>query len=90
MPWGRPCNQATSLRDSSLPLSLPQERLEFDNELAGVEKNIKKRRSDLRELQSMFTDAQLSRDMAKVTPIHTASFRVIRGSLLSLSPIRLS
>ena len=45
-----------------------QERLGFDNDIAALEKAIKKRRKDFRELESMLSDAQLSRDMAKVSP----------------------
>lgn len=44
-----------------------QERLGFDNEIAALEKAIKKRRKDLQELESMYNDAQHSRDMAKVS-----------------------
>lgn len=45
---------------------LPQERLGFDNQIAALEKAIKTRKKDLKELESMYTDAQLARDMAKV------------------------
>ena len=45
-----------------------QERLGFDNDIAALEKAIKKRRKDFRELESMLSDAQLSRGMAKVSP----------------------
>jgi hypothetical protein len=40
--------------------------LEFDNKIADLEKAIKARRKDLKELESMYCDAQLARDNAKV------------------------
>lgn len=43
-----------------------QERLGFDNQIAALEKAIKTRRKDLKDLESMYTDAQLAKDMAKV------------------------
>ena len=43
-----------------------QERLGFDNQIAALEKAIKTRRKDLNDLESMYTDSQLARDMAKV------------------------
>lgn len=43
-----------------------QERLGFDNEIAALEKAIKTRRRDLRELETVCSDAQLSLEMSKV------------------------
>lgn len=47
------------------PLYITQERLEFDNQIAELEKAIKTRRRDFKELQSMSSDAQMARDMAR-------------------------
>ena len=41
--------------------------MEFDNKIADLEKAIKARKKDLKELESMYCDAQLARDNAKVT-----------------------
>ncbi len=38
----------------------------FDNEMAALEKAIKLRGKDLSDLESMCSDAQLAREMAKV------------------------
>ena len=38
----------------------------FDNEIAALERAIKLRKKDLTDLESMCTDAQLAREMAKV------------------------
>ena len=43
-----------------------QERLEFDNQIDILEKNIRQRRKNLKELSIMCNDAQIARDMAKV------------------------
>ena len=43
--------------------------MEFDNKIADLEKAIKARKKDLKELESMYCDAQLARDNAKV--MHT-------------------
>lgn len=48
------------------PPSPFQECLEFDNEIASLEKAIASRRAQLQELESMCSDAQLAREMAKV------------------------
>ena len=40
--------------------------MEFDNKIADLEKAIKARKKDLKELESMYCDAQLARDTAKV------------------------
>ena len=40
--------------------------MEFDNKIADLEKAIKARKKDLKELESMYCDAQLARDNAKV------------------------
>lgn len=44
----------------------------FDNEMEALEKAIKMRKKDLSDLESMCTDAQLARDMAKVSEKFTA------------------
>ena len=46
-----------------------QERLEFDNQIDILEKNIRQRRKNLKELSIMCNDAQIARDMAKVCSI---------------------
>ena len=43
-----------------------QERLEFDNQVDILEKNIRQRRKNLKDLTIMCNDAQIARDMAKV------------------------
>ena len=43
--------------------------MEFDNKIADLEKAIKSRKKDLKELESMYCDAQIARDNAKVTQI---------------------
>ena len=43
--------------------------MEFDNKIADLEKAIKSRKKDLKELESMYCDAQIARDNAKVTLI---------------------
>ena len=47
----------------------------FDNEIAALEKAIKLRQKDLTDLESMCSDAQLARDMAKVreTPFSSSA-----------------
>jgi hypothetical protein len=44
-----------------------QEHLNFDNEIAALGEAIKLRKHDLSDLESMCTDAQLARDMSKVS-----------------------
>ena len=44
-----------------------QECLGFDNAIAALEKGIANRKSQLEDLESMCNDAQLARDMAKVS-----------------------
>ena len=43
-----------------------QERLEFDNQIDILEKSIRQRRKNLKDLAIMCNDAQIARDMAKV------------------------
>lgn len=47
-------------------LSYTQECLGFDNAIAALEKGISGRKAQLQDLESMYNDAQLARDMAKV------------------------
>jgi len=49
-----------------LATSIFQERLEFDNQIDALEKNIRQRRKNLKDLTIMCNDAQIARDMAKV------------------------
>ena len=62
------CSEAHHIRKTYeiILQKLQEERLGFDNEIATLEKGIKQRRSDFKDLESMCNDAQLSRDMAKV------------------------
>lgn len=72
--------QVMIVAPSPPPPSCPQERLGFDNELAALEKAIKVRQKDLRDLQSMYVDAQLSRDMAKVGVATVYHHHTMRGT----------
>ena len=63
------CSEAHHIRKTYeiILQKLQEERLGFDNEIATLEKAIKQRRSDFKDLDGMCNDAQLSRDMAKVS-----------------------
>ncbi|XP_064395156.1 outer dynein arm-docking complex subunit 3-like isoform X2 [Halichondria panicea] len=60
-------NEASHIRKTYEVIlqKLQEERLGFDREIADLEKAIKTRSKDLKELENMCNDAQLARDMAK-------------------------
>ena len=56
--------------------------MEFDNKIADLEKAIKARRKDLKELESMYCDAQLARDNAKVINNTLSTFHKVPEMLI--------
>lgn len=65
-----------------------QEHMGFDNEIAALDKAIKLRKRDLSDLENMCTDAQLARDMAKVSKVRYPKGRAHCPSMVCSQPPR--
>lgn len=72
------CNETTHISKTYqfVVQKFEEERLHFDNQIAALEKAIKQRQKDLKDLQSMCNDAQMARDIAKAELVRQEELNV--------------